>query len=102
MGSYDPIETASEHDLELFCRTGGVRVTVVDVTSTCGYAVIAEKLKTTCIGMKISLVTVQTSGLACAGPSTAAAVPAAVSPHWTEAVALQPVLIDAEGLLEWP
>jgi hypothetical protein len=38
MGSDDPMDTAFEHDLELFCRTAGVRVTVADVTGPCLYA----------------------------------------------------------------
>ncbi|QUQ65206.1 hypothetical protein JJ691_29280 [Kutzneria sp. CA-103260] len=39
MGADDVIEAAYEHDLELLCRTAGVRVTVADVTGTCRYAV---------------------------------------------------------------
>jgi hypothetical protein len=43
MGSDDPIETAFEADLELFCRTAGVLVTVADVTGPCLYAADAEE-----------------------------------------------------------
>lgn len=43
MGSEDPIETAFRHDLELFCRTAGVQVTVADVTGPCLYAIDAEE-----------------------------------------------------------
>jgi len=43
MGFDDPMETAYEHDLELFCRTAGVRVTAADVTGPCLYASDAEK-----------------------------------------------------------
>jgi hypothetical protein len=39
MGTDDPIETAFDHDLELFCRTAGARVTVADVTGPCLYAI---------------------------------------------------------------
>jgi len=43
MGADDVIEAAYEHDLELLCRTAGVRVTVADVTGTCRYAVVATE-----------------------------------------------------------
>jgi hypothetical protein len=43
MGSDDPIETAFDHDLELFCRTAGVQVAVADVTGPCLYAIDAEE-----------------------------------------------------------
>jgi hypothetical protein len=43
MGSHDPMNTAYEHELELFCRTAGVRVTVADVTGACIYAVHVEE-----------------------------------------------------------
>ena len=39
MGSEDVMETAYQHDLELLCRTAGVRVTVADVTGSCRFAV---------------------------------------------------------------
>jgi len=40
MGSGDPIDTAFEHDLELLCRTAGVRPTVADVTGPARIALI--------------------------------------------------------------
>ncbi|WP_198545927.1 DUF6461 domain-containing protein [Actinacidiphila yeochonensis] len=43
MGSDDPVDTAFEHDLELFCRTAGVRITVADVTGPCLYATDAKE-----------------------------------------------------------
>lgn len=43
MGSDDPVDTAFEADLELFCRTAGVYVTVADVTGPCLYAAEAEE-----------------------------------------------------------
>jgi hypothetical protein len=43
MGSDDPIETAFEADLELFCRTAGVHVAVADVTGPRPYAAVAEE-----------------------------------------------------------
>jgi hypothetical protein len=39
MGSDDVMTAAYEHDLELLCRTAGVRVTVADVTGPCRFAV---------------------------------------------------------------
>jgi hypothetical protein len=43
MGSDDPIQTAFEHDLELFCRTAGAHVPVADVTGPCLYAIDTEE-----------------------------------------------------------
>lgn len=43
MGSEDAMEIALEHDLELLCRTAGVKVTVADVTGSCFYAIDAEE-----------------------------------------------------------
>lgn len=40
MGSEDVIDTAFERDLELLCRTAGVRPTVADVTGPARIAVI--------------------------------------------------------------
>jgi hypothetical protein len=43
MGSDDPIESAFEVDLELFCRTAGVHVAVADVTGPRLDAAVAEE-----------------------------------------------------------
>lgn len=43
MSAEDVMEAAYERDLELLCRTAGVRVTVADVTGPCVYATDAEE-----------------------------------------------------------
>jgi hypothetical protein len=43
MGSDDPIESASEADLDLFCQTAGVHVAVADVTGPRLDAAVAEE-----------------------------------------------------------
>jgi hypothetical protein len=43
MGAEDVMDAAFERDLELLCRTAGVRVTVADVTGTGCYAIDAEE-----------------------------------------------------------
>jgi hypothetical protein len=43
MGSEDVLETAFEYDVELLCRTAGVRPTVADVTGPARLAIIDEE-----------------------------------------------------------
>jgi hypothetical protein len=43
MGSEDVLDTAFEHDVELLCRTAGVRPTVADVTGPARLAIIDEE-----------------------------------------------------------
>lgn len=40
MGADDPVDTAFDHDLELLCRTAGVRPTVAEVTGVARWAII--------------------------------------------------------------
>jgi uncharacterized protein DUF6461 len=43
MGSDDPQDTAFEHDIELLCRTAGVRPTLADVTGQARLAILDEE-----------------------------------------------------------
>ncbi|MGH3381765.1 MAG: hypothetical protein ACRDP6_44265 [Actinoallomurus sp.] len=42
MGSDDVLDTAFEQDIELLCRTAGIRPTVADVTGPARIAIIGE------------------------------------------------------------